>query len=90
MMQDACKANITEQLGDQLNEQAKAIQTIRDAGVEIKRFPDEVLVALREASHEVIEEEAAKDPIFKEAYESLTQYIGNVGEWDSLQALPRK
>lgn len=89
MMVEACQANITENLADQLQAQAEAIATIREAGVEIKRFPDEVLAALHQASQEVMEEEAEKDPIFKEAYESLTQYIAKVGEWDSLQALPR-
>lgn len=89
IMIEACKANITANLGDQIHQQAVAIGKIREAGVEIKRFPDEVLVALRAASQEVMAEEAAKDPIFKEALDSLNAYIERVGEWGELQALPR-
>jgi TRAP-type mannitol/chloroaromatic compound transport system substrate-binding protein len=36
-----------------------------------------------------MDEEAEKDPIFKEAYESLNAYVERVGEWGELQALPR-
>ena len=88
-MVEACMANISDNLGDQINAQAEAIATIREAGVTVERFPEPVLDALRAASSEVLDEEAAKDPIFKEAYESLTAYIERVGEWDTLQALPR-
>jgi len=90
IMVEACKANITFNLGDQLNAQADAIATIREAGVEIRRFPDTVLAAIRTEAETVLKEEAANDPIFKEAYESLTAYIERVGEWERLQAIPAK
>ena len=86
---EACKANITENMADQLNAQIEAVEEIEAAGVEIKRFPDEVLVAFRDAANEVMQEEAEKDPIFKEAYESLTAYIERTSRWGELQALPR-
>lgn len=44
---------------------------------------------MQQAATEVMEEEAAKDPIFGEAYESLTSYVARVGRWSELQALPR-
>ncbi len=89
IMVEACKANITENMADQLNAQIEAVEEIEATGVEIKRFPDEVLAAMREAANEVMQEEAAKDPIFKEAYESLTAYIDRTARWADLQALPR-
>lgn len=89
IMVEACKANITDNLADQLNQQITAIEEIEKAGVTVKRFPDEVLVAMQKAATEVMEEEAAKDPIFKEAYDSLTTYVARVGRWSELQALPR-
>ena len=88
IMQEACYANIAYNLHDQVNAQAGAIATIREAGVEIKRFPDEVLLALREAADEVMEEQAGSDAIFAEALESLRAYMDSVGEWSTLQALP--
>lgn len=89
IMEEACKANITFNLYDQINAQIDAIEEIEAAGVEIRRFPDEVLAALRQASDEVLAEEAEKDPLFAEALESLTAYIDRVGRWNELQQLPR-
>ncbi|MAB01122.1 MAG: C4-dicarboxylate ABC transporter substrate-binding protein [Stappia sp.] len=88
IMTDACQANIAYNLGNQIDAQADAIAEIRKAGVEVKRFPDEVLLKLREASAEVMQEQAEADPIFAEALESLNAYMDSVGEWSSLQALP--
>jgi TRAP-type mannitol/chloroaromatic compound transport system substrate-binding protein len=88
IMVEACKANITENMADQLNAQVEAIEEIEAAGVAIKRFPDEVLAAMRQAADEVMQEEAAKDPIFNEAYESLSAYIERTSRWAELQALP--
>ncbi len=65
------------------------IEEFEKSGVQVKRFPKPVLDALRNASHEVVSAEAAKDPLFKEAYESLNNYIKKVGRWDTLQTLPR-
>lgn len=89
IMIEACKANIAYNLGNQIHAQADAIAKIREAGVTVKRFPDQVLVDLKKASTEVLNEEAAKDPIFKEALDSLNAYVARVGEWNDLQALPR-
>lgn len=86
---EACKANIAENMADQLNAQVTAVEEIEAAGVEIKRFPDEVLSAMRDASNELMKEEAERDPIFKEAYESLTAYIARTSRWGELQSLPR-
>lgn len=89
IMVDSCQANISWNLHNQTNAQAAAIAEIRDAGVEVKRLPDEVLLALRDASEEVLAEQAAADPIFAEALASMQAYIDSVGEWGTLQALPR-
>ncbi|GKY87742.1 TRAP transporter substrate-binding protein [Sinisalibacter aestuarii] len=88
ILEEACLANIAFNLADMVHAQAGAIAQIREAGVEIRRFPDEVLQALRVASAEVLEEEATKDPLFAEALESLRSYVDTVGEWEELQAIP--
>ncbi|MBN8290966.1 TRAP transporter substrate-binding protein [Rhodobacter sp. NTK016B] len=90
IMTEACQANIAYNLGDQINSQAAAIAEIREAGTDVRRFPDEVLLALRDASDAVLDEQAAQDPIFAEALESLRAYMDSVGEWSSLQALPAR
>jgi TRAP-type mannitol/chloroaromatic compound transport system substrate-binding protein len=86
---EACHANITYNMYDQLGAQVDAIEKIEAAGVKVDRFPEPVLDALRQASREVLEEEAGKDPLFKEAYQSMTAYMKRVGRWHELQALVR-
>ncbi|WP_238368779.1 TRAP transporter substrate-binding protein [Mesobacterium pallidum] len=88
IMMQACRANITFNLADQLNAQAAAIASIREAGAEVRRFPDEVLADLRVAANEVLDEQAAADPLFAEALTSLRTYMDTVGEWTALQAIP--
>lgn len=88
-MIEACYANITYNWFDQMNAQIEAIEKIEEAGVKIVRFPEPVLRALYQASVEVMEEEAEKDALFKEAYESLMAYMQRVGRWSDLQTLPR-
>ena len=84
----ACKATVTWSLAAAPEPQGEVIEKFRSQGVETKRFPDEVLAALRTASKEVLEEEAAKDPIFKEAYESIQAYMVKAQDWEDLQQLP--
>lgn len=88
-IEDACFANITEILAQQVHTQIDALEQIEAAGVEVRRFPDDVLAALREATTAEMEALAGNDPAFREAYESLTAYIERTRRWDELQALPR-
>lgn len=89
IMTEACHANITYNMYDQINAQVAAIEKIEQAGVKIVRFPDDVLAALKKEAQQVMKEEAVKDPLFKEAYESLTAYVRRVGRWSDLQQLPQ-
>lgn len=88
IMLDACRANITFNLADQVNAQAAAIATIREEGTEVRRFPDQVLRDLKVAADEVLNEQAANDPLFSEALTSLRAYMTTVGEWTALQVIP--
>jgi TRAP-type mannitol/chloroaromatic compound transport system substrate-binding protein len=88
ILEEACLANIAFNLADMVNAQAPALAQIRAAGVEVRRFPDEVLQALRVASDEVLDEQAKRDPLFAEGLESIRAYVKTVGEWTDLQALP--
>ena len=54
---------------------SEALQTlIKEHGVELRRFPDDVLRKLRELSYQVIEEGAASDPFYARVYESIKGY----------------
>ncbi|MBU8848531.1 MAG: TRAP transporter substrate-binding protein [Desulfobacterales bacterium] len=84
-----CRDNAFWAVNTAAAKQMGHIEEFEKTGVQVKRFPEPVLNALRNASEEVVKAEAASDPLFKEAYESLTNYIKKVGRWDSLQTLPR-
>lgn len=84
----ACKATVMWSLATAPEPQGEVIERFREQGVETKRFPDEVLHALREAATEVLEEQAAEDEIFAEAYQSLQDYLAKAEAWTSLQVIP--
>lgn len=84
----ACKATVTWSLAAVPEKQGAIIEEFRAQGVETKRFPDEVLEALRAASKEVLEEQAAEDEIFAEAYQSIQDYLAKAEIWTSLQIIP--
>ena len=84
----ACRATVAWSLAAGPQPQPDVIEEFEANGVEVRRFPDEVLAALREASTEVLEEEAAKDASFKEAYESIKAYAAKSKGWTDLQVLP--
>jgi TRAP-type mannitol/chloroaromatic compound transport system substrate-binding protein len=52
--------------------------------VELIRFPDEVLNALRPMAQEVVEEEAAKTPMAKKVSESFKNFQKVAGTWGSV------
>lgn len=85
----ACRANVIWSMAVAPGAQGKVLDEFRAKGVEVKRFPDAVLDRLRTVSAEVVMEEAQKDPIFKEAYESLSAYIKTAGQWIDLQQFQR-
>lgn len=84
----ACQATVAWSLAAGPQPQPDVIEEFKAKGVEVRRFPDSVLLALREASTAVLEEEAAKDAVFKEAYESMMAYAEKSRTWTDLQVLP--
>jgi len=65
-----------------------ALQTlITKHHVELIKFPDEVLDALRKLAEEVREEEAAKTPIATKVNESFKKFQQVVGTWGTVSEL---
>ena len=62
-----------------------ALQTlINKHKVQLFKFPDEVLNALRPFAEEVREEEAAKSPMAKKVNESFKKFHKTVSGWGSI------
>ncbi|MGF1527932.1 MAG: TRAP transporter substrate-binding protein [Candidatus Competibacterales bacterium] len=86
---EACRANVVWSMASAPGAQGAVLEEFVAQGIEVRRFPDAVLARLREEAKQVLAEEAEKDPIFKEAYESLVAYMETAGNWVQLQSIPR-
>nr|WP_323781405.1 TRAP transporter substrate-binding protein [Amylibacter sp.] len=67
--------------------QSPILDDFRANGVDVKRFPDSVLAALRSAADEVYAEESAKDEMFKRVIESYRAYAADYSEYQALSDL---
>jgi TRAP-type mannitol/chloroaromatic compound transport system substrate-binding protein len=61
--------------------QFKAMQKLKEKGVELVRWPDEFLAAFKKGWEEVVVEESAKDPLFKKTYDSYTAFHEQYKIW---------
>jgi TRAP-type mannitol/chloroaromatic compound transport system substrate-binding protein len=60
----------------------RALKTlVEEHGVELRRFPDDVLATLRRLSAEVMTEIAASDPAIARVYESYTAFSDEIAPW---------
>ena len=67
--------------------QSAVLDEFRANGVDVKRFPDEVMEALRAAAEEVYAEKSAEDPMFKKVIESYRAYAETYQEYQELSDL---
>jgi TRAP-type mannitol/chloroaromatic compound transport system substrate-binding protein len=61
--------------------QFKAMQKLQEKGVEFVRWSDEMLDTFKKGWEEVVQEESAKDPLFKRTYESYTAFNAQYKIW---------
>ena len=83
----ACKANVVYTMSVAPAAQIPVLEKFKAAGTDVRRFPPQVLQALKAESAKVLAAEAKNDPLFKEAYESLLNYMNSVNQWHNLQSL---
>ncbi len=67
--------------------QSAILDEFRANGVDVKRFPDSVMDALRAAADEVYAENSASDPMFKRVIESYRAYAADYNEYQALSDL---
>ena len=88
MIANACGDTIREGLAEGASLQPAAIRELIAKGVEIRKFPKNVLNALEEAWHAVAEEESAANPLFKRVWRSLTSFREEYQLWDDRSRAP--
>jgi TRAP-type mannitol/chloroaromatic compound transport system substrate-binding protein len=62
----------------------KALGELKQKGVEVLPFPDDVLAELHRLTNEALDEEAAKDAQFKHVYEIYKAFRADNDAWDSI------
>jgi TRAP-type mannitol/chloroaromatic compound transport system substrate-binding protein len=85
-VEEACKATSLWAITRASVIQKPALDAFEKAGVKVGRLPDSVLAALEKATTEVMDEEAARDALFKKALDSYRAFSA---VYDSYNALNR-
>ena len=65
-----------------------AVQRLIQAGVQMRRYPDDVLLRAYETAQKLYDEESAKNPTFKTIYESMRAFQQLSDAWLSVSELP--
>jgi TRAP-type mannitol/chloroaromatic compound transport system substrate-binding protein len=85
----ASQAANCEMLAEYTARNPAALKTlIEEHGVELRRFPDEVLATFKRISREVVEELAAADPAVARVYESYRAFQTQVAAFHKVTELP--
>jgi len=84
-----CEAGVTAGLAKAEANQGKVIAGFKDKGVTATKLPEPVLRELQKVTQEVLQEEAAKDEMFKKVYESQQAFMKDYQVWKNLGYLPR-
>ena len=90
MYEAACQVSMAWTLQYAPAAQTPQIEVFEEGGTIVKSFPDEVLAELRVATERVLSEEAEKDALYGEAYNSMKAFVASSGRWTTLQTRPAK
>lgn len=75
----ACQAAVTDMYSEFEARNGRALKTlVEEHGVQLRRFPDQVLAELKRLSEEVIEEVADSDPMARRVWDSLKAYTEQI------------
>lgn len=80
----ACRANIALGLAEGEAIQGKALAELQENGVQIHRWPQEILDQLESTWNEVAAEQAAADASFKASWDSLQEFRKEYKVWADL------
>ncbi|MBP0031125.1 TRAP transporter substrate-binding protein [Roseofilum sp. Guam] len=70
---------------DTLNPQA--LKRLKDGGTQLQPFSPEILTACRQATQELLAQQASEEPSFKEIYDSWKQFQADIFSWHAVSEL---
>jgi TRAP-type mannitol/chloroaromatic compound transport system substrate-binding protein len=77
----ACGDMVREAIAEGEAMQWKAMTEMQATGVQIRRWPSEIIAAMESAWNEVVAEESARNPNFRRAYDSYATFRSNYAIW---------
>lgn len=80
----ACKAINIDMLSDYTAKNNLALQFLKSKNIKILKFPDEVLLKLKDISKDILKEISQIDSITQEVYLSYTKFSNNVSPWTDI------
>ncbi len=81
----ACQATTLDMISEFMARNATSLAQLQaDENVELRKFPDDVLVGLKELSREVIEELAVDDPVFARVWDSCREFMAISQPWQAI------
>jgi TRAP-type mannitol/chloroaromatic compound transport system substrate-binding protein len=88
IVMNACKVVNQDMLAELTARNPAALQTLlTEHGVELRRYPADVLVKLRELSGEVVAEIAKKDAFSQKTFASYQKFLTQAKEWSAIAEL---
>jgi len=81
LIEMACRETMLWGTTSTLVENAEAVRTFREAGVEIRQFSPELLEAFETATEEVMREQSEANADFKRVWDSLQAYRASTADW---------
>lgn len=86
MIEDTCRETHIWTMTSTIQANAEAIAKFKEAGIEIRSFPDSVLASFKDATDEVMAEESAEDADFKRIFDSLQEYREKTAPWNAYKS----
>jgi len=84
----ACRTVNANMLAEYTARNQAALETlVNDHGVQLRRFPDDVLRRLKQLSDEVLAEIATQDALARKIYESQLAFLKQVRKWHDVSEL---
>ena len=77
----ACEASILWGLTKGIADQPKALSFMKDKGVNVHVYSDEMIQKFKETTDQVIKESLEKDPLFKKVFDSMDTFMASTAEW---------
>lgn len=88
LIETTCMAGVTYSLSKSEALQGAVLKRYKDAGISTIKLSPQILASLKTATEEVLNEEAAKDALFKKVLDSQKAFEATYRPWQALAYLP--